>query len=171
MRPRTRTAISSEEPSPIHFDHSHPWNANDRRGQDLVLELVGFQVTFLRHLLADLLSDSTHLTATDCDLRQLAKHLGRQTKRGMRTTSDHDLPEDRWAEAMPVKSQRGTEREKNPDDMSGSGTSARRTAPWHRVRRVPVVRSPRDRLVGIAGTTGSPRVSASAGSRIAGWFP
>ena len=30
---------------------------------------------------------------------------------------------------MPVKSQRGTEREKNPDDMSGSGTSARRTAP------------------------------------------
>ena len=106
MRPRTRTAISSEEPSPIHFDHSHPWNANDRRGQGLVLELVGFQVTFLRHLLADLLSDSTHLTATDCDLRQLAKHLGRQTKRGMRTTSDHDLPEDRWAEAMPVKSQR-----------------------------------------------------------------
>ena len=134
MRPRTRTAISSEEPSPIHFDHSHPWNANDRRGQGLVLELVGFQVTFLRHLLADLLSDSTHLTATDCDLRQLAKHLGRQTKRGMRTTSDHDLPEDRWAEAMPVKSQRGTEREKNPDDMSGSGTSARRTAPWRRVR-------------------------------------
>ena len=113
MRPRTRTAILSEEPSPIHFDHSHPWNANDRRGQGLVLELVGFQVTFLRHLLADLLSDSTHLTATDCDLRQLAKQLGRQTKRGMRTTSDHDLPEDRWAEAMPVKSQRGTEREKN----------------------------------------------------------
>ena len=114
MRPRTRTATSSEEPSPIHFDHSHPWNANDRRGQGLVLELVGFQVTFLRHLLADLLSDSTHLTATDCDLRQLAKHLGRQTKRGMRTTSDHDLPEDRWAEAMPVKSQRGTERKKIP---------------------------------------------------------
>ena len=55
MRPRTRTATSSEEPSPIHFDHSHPWNANDRRGQGLVLELVGFQVTFLRHLLADLL--------------------------------------------------------------------------------------------------------------------
>ena len=47
MRPRTRTATSSEEPSPIHFDHSHPWNANDRRGQGLVLELVGFQVTFL----------------------------------------------------------------------------------------------------------------------------
>ena len=131
---RTRTAASSEEPSPIHFDHSHPWNANDRRGQGLVLELVGFQVTFLRHLLADLLSDSTHLTATDCDLRQLAKHLGRQTKRAMRTTSDHDLPEDRCAEAMPVKSQRGTEREKNPDDMSGSGTSARRTAPWLLVR-------------------------------------
>src|SRR5271166_1714004 len=116
MRPRTRTATSSEEPSPIHFDHSHPWNANDRRGQGLVLELVGFQVTFLRHLLADLLSDSTHLTATDCDLRQLAKHLGRQTKRGMRTTSDHDLPEDRWAEAMPVKSQRGTERRESGTD-------------------------------------------------------
>ena len=63
MRPRTRTATSSEEPSPIHFDHSHPWNANDRRGQGLVLELVGFQITFLRHLLADLLSGSTHLTA------------------------------------------------------------------------------------------------------------
>ena len=82
MRPRTRTATSSEEPSPIHFDHSHPWNANDRRGQGLVLELVGFQVTFLRHLLADLLSDSTHLTATDCDLRNWPRILAAKPNEG-----------------------------------------------------------------------------------------
>ena len=75
MGPGTGTATSSQESSPIDFDHGHPWNARDREAKVLSWNWLVFRSRCWVISAADLLGDSAQLAAADLDLRQLAKLL------------------------------------------------------------------------------------------------
>ena len=134
MHSRSLAGLTRQHPTTVQADHRHFRCRRRRRLTTMMHEIFHVAVTPRRHLQTDFFRQPIHMPAADRQVVQHIQQLGRFVMRFYFGRRVQDVIHRRRTVAMLVQLQHRTLREKNPDDKSGSNTSAREEEQlllWH----------------------------------------